>query len=66
MTPEVAKWLRDEILAQLTYSGTPDELRVSLARHDDALKQLAALVGPPPTPRKRRAKTPEPPRRTKS
>ena len=44
LTPEIARWLRDDVLPQLGYNGQPDELRVALARHDLAVEQLTGFV----------------------
>lgn len=48
MTPEIARWLRDEVLAQVAYNGKPDELRMVLHRHDIAVQQLTDLADPIP------------------
>lgn len=49
MTPEIARWLRDEVLPVLTYNGPATELRVVLERHDQAVEQLTAIVEQPPS-----------------
>lgn len=43
MTPEIASFLL-ELLGQAAYNGTPDELRALLARHDQAVFELTAIV----------------------
>lgn len=44
MTPEIARWLRDEVLPVLTYNGPPGELRKILERHDEAVVELTEIV----------------------
>lgn len=41
---DIAAWLRDEVLAQIAYQGTPEQLRSVLERHDRAAKQLTSVI----------------------
>lgn len=41
---DIAAWLRDEVLAQIAYQGTPDQLRTVLERHDRAAEQLTRII----------------------
>lgn len=47
VTPETARWLRDEVLPSLTFTGSPGELRVALGRHDQAIIELTQIAEPP-------------------
>ena len=44
MSPDVARWLRDEILTTVTYTGPAVELRPLLDRHAEAVRQLTDFV----------------------
>jgi hypothetical protein len=41
---DVARWLRDEVLASVAYRGGPDDVRVLLERHDRAVDQLSRFI----------------------